>query len=131
MKNAGPEYFFKKKLNILAIDAGTQAVSEPITQQVSLNFYPEGGDMVLNLPTRLAFEVTGSNPELEYKGKIYNDKDEEVATFGTLHEGRGVIDFVPTNAAYYAKLEGSNAIFELPQAKAEGLVLTVNNRHPE
>ena len=96
---------------------------------VNLKFYPEGGYLVENLPTRLAFEITDDNGlPCNLRGEIVNKDGRRVVEFSTLHEGRGVVDYTPT-AGDYAKIEanGETFKFSLPSMQSQGFVMNVDN----
>lgn len=96
---------------------------------VNLKFYPEGGYLVENLPTRLAFEITDDNGlPCNLRGEIVNKDGRRVVEFSTLHEGRGVVNYTPT-AGDYAKIEanGETFKFSLPSMQSQGFVMNVDN----
>ena len=66
------------------------------TKKVTLKLYPEGGNLIHGITSRIAFEITDAfgNP-LEASGKIINEDKEDISTFSTVHEGRGFFDYTP------------------------------------
>jgi len=132
MKNQPQSYFFNKKIRILSTQVEDEALKEVITQKVDLQFYPEGGDLVKGLPTKMAFEVTGLNlTDANIKGEIIDQNGTVVKEFTTQHEGRGFIPFVPTSDRYTARLEGYEQEFDVPTVRPFGQVMTVNNKRPD
>ena len=69
--------------------------------------------------------------ELPISGKVFDAAQNEVATFTTQHESRGVFALLPTNSNYYAQINGKEEKFELPEIKAEGVTLSINNEASE
>lgn len=96
---------------------------------VNVKFFPEGGSLVANLPTRLAFEITDDNGlPCNLRGEILNKDGRRVVEFSALHEGRGVVDYTPTEGDY-AKIEaeGKTFKFDLPKMQSQGFVMNVDN----
>ena len=70
---------------------------EERTDNVTLKFFPEGGNLVTGVASQVAFEATdkGGAP-LEVKGRIVSKAGETKGEFTTQHEGRGVFEYTPT-----------------------------------
>lgn len=63
-----------------------------------VNFYPEGGNMVVGLPSRVAFTVTDrSHRPAETMGLLQDAAGHTVAVVKTGADGRGLFDIVPTD----------------------------------
>lgn len=54
--------------------------------------------MVEGIPSRVAFEATDAygNP-IALSGTVINREKKEIASFATVHEGRGTFVYTPTN----------------------------------
>lgn len=132
MKNQEQDFFFSKKIRIYSLKAGEDIVAKSLPVAPELKFYPEGGHLVSEVSSRLAFELTGvDTSEKQYSGKIYDNNDQEVTTFSTSHEGRGMVAFLPKSAGYYAVIDGLNGRFDLPKIKADGIVLSANTKNKD
>ena len=60
------------------------------------SFFPEGGHLVANLASALAFKATnGQGEPIDIAGAILNKKQEPVAQFKSFNEGIGVVNFQP------------------------------------
>lgn len=98
---------------------------------VLLTFYPEGGNLVQGLTSKVAFKATGENGEnIIFSGNIVDEKNEVKGDIFTEYLGMGTFEFTPNqDGKYYAKISYNNRdySFELPQALAEGYTMTVNN----
>jgi hypothetical protein len=131
MKNQPQEFFFNKKIRIHSIEPGELITPDSKDFNPELKFYPEGGHLVSEVPSRLAFELTGVNMKKDevYSGKIFDQAGNEVSTFSTSHEGRGMTSFLPRENGYYALLDGFPERFELPAVQPEGIVMSVNNKN--
>jgi hypothetical protein len=97
--------------------------------EVTLKFFPEGGNLVAGVQSQVAFEATdkGGAP-LEVEGHIVGKGGEQRAQFATKHEGRGVFDYTPTEGDK-AEVEygGKKYRFDLPNAQEQGAVMRVDN----
>ncbi len=97
-------------LTILVEDGGiTESISRaiPILQKkVALAFFPEGGNMVMGLPTRLYFEAkTLLGKPADVEGRLVDDLGNAVATFATYKNGLGRLEFTPaTGRSYQAEI---------------------------
>lgn len=99
-------------------------------KKLNLKFFPEGGNLVQGVASQVAFEATdASGNPMEINGMIVNKEKEEVSGFSTVHNGRGVFTYVPSERGEKAVVEynGKKYQFDLPPALSEGFVLTVDN----
>ncbi len=97
---------------------------------VNLRFFPEGGNLVQGIASRLAFEVTDAigNP-IDITGIVVDEKKQELCSFATLHEGRGVFPYTPGADKRKAIVEysGKKYQFDLPPGLSHGVVMEVDN----
>lgn len=129
MKNQKQDFFFSKKIRIYSLKPGQNIVAKTMEANPELKFYPEGGHLVSEVSSRLAFELTGvDTKDKEYSGKIFDKNDQEVTSFSTLHEGRGMVGFLPKTDGYYATIDGFTRRFKLPEIAPSGIVLSANSR---
>jgi hypothetical protein len=119
-------------LTLLIEDGGiTESISKsiPILQKrLSLAFFPEGGNMVAGLPTRLYFEAkTALGKPADVEGRLLDDLGNAVALFSTYKNGLGRIEFTPaTGRTYRAEISRPSSVTEkyaLPLAQDKGCVL--------
>jgi hypothetical protein len=119
-------------LTLLVEDGGvTESISRSIPlvlADVSIDFFPEGGDLVRDLPGRVYFEATDVHGEpADISGVIRDDRGEEVATFSSLHDGLGRFAFTPERGRLYSaqvtEPAGIPQAFALPHALADGCTL--------
>lgn len=113
------ETSFKKRFSI--------ASDSPIDVQ----FFPEGGDLVVGLGSRVAFKVTDeAGRGLAIKGAIFDASGKEIAPLRTQHLGMGFTYFVPTNTQYEARIEledGKKMTVPLPKVLEKGYVFRLDN----
>jgi len=97
--------------------------------RLDVAFYPEGGDLVAGLPTRVYLQAkTLTQDPADVRGRVLDADGQTVAQFSTEHEGRGRFDFTPApGVSYQAVFDEPSGITEpvaLPAVKAEGVSLT-------
>ena len=96
-----------------------------------LNFFPEGGDAVVGLNTRMAFKVEDQwgRPQ-KIKGAVFTDKGKFVDSLRVTHNGMGKFQFVPEdNTKYIAKWTDERKAAHttsLPEIKKSGATIQVN-----
>lgn len=120
-------------LTVLVEDGG---VTESVTRRIpivlskmQLSFFPEGGDLIEGLPSRLYFSAKNTlGKPADVKGRVVDDHGQAVATFSSYDRGLGRLDFTPsTGRKYHAEVTqpvGVTERYPLPLSKAEGCVLT-------
>jgi len=136
MKNSGPEYFFDKYISVGSINNVANTATAANAGQSSLQFFPEGGNLVNDIKSRLAFKAIGSDGlGVDVKGIVVDNANNEVAKFASSHLGMGVFEIMPEEGkTYKAKLtyaNGSQNTIDLPVAEAKGITLAVNNNDPD
>lgn len=114
-------------LTVLVDDAGvTESISRavPVTlAAVNLGVYPEGGDLVGGLESRVYIEATDPRgAPVDVEGEVLDDRDQVVASVKTKREGRGRFSFTPTAGRAY-RIRTEKGEFPLPEARAEGCVM--------
>ncbi len=117
------------RMNSIAAEYKIKRTIEKKEKSVNVKFYPEGGNLVAGLPSRVAFEATNSNgTPINVVGKIVSATGTELTTFKVNHEGRGSFIYSPT-VGDKAEVQYGNRTFsfDLPEAKSEGVVMNVDN----
>ena len=132
MKNYSPEFYFEKQLTIVNTLRSPDAVQVKINRpEVDLQFFPEGGDLVRGLTSKVAFKITGSNGRgMALKGAIINQRNDTVARLIPLKFGMGNLMFTPLAGNTYRgviKYAGKSYYYPLPEIKNEGYVMQVTD----
>ncbi|QDU96503.1 MG2 domain-containing protein [Lignipirellula cremea] len=99
-----------------------------LLQTVDLNLYPEGGDLVAGLPSRVYFEAfTPAKKPADLAGVVVDSQGATVAEFRSEHEGRGRFELTPkTGETYSLKItepRGIRTTYALPAIQPTGAVL--------
>jgi TonB-dependent Receptor Plug Domain len=137
MRNNGDENYFDQPIPVGSIL--NSKVSESggsgkkiVSTKPDIQFFPEGGEMVTGISSKIAFKAVGTNGfGVNVKGIITDNENKEVATFASVHTGMGYFYLNPEEGKIYkAKItyaDGSQDIADLPKFAEKGIVLSVNN----
>ena len=136
MRNFGPDYFFEKELVIInasqpnadrSLEVGNQI---EVRDDISVRFFPEGGHLVQNLRSRVAFQALDKYGKgIDIEGYIRNDAGDTVSQFSTLKFGIGSFSFTPLPEVRYEAVvsyQGKQSNHAIPEVNAKGYVLNVN-----
>jgi hypothetical protein len=103
-------------------------------EPLNLNFFPEGGNLIQDIPSRVAFKATEKNGNAALvTGSVYNDKNEKVVDINAEYYGMGSFEFTPTAGKYYARVScnGHNYKYDLPVPLNNGYSMTIDNSTDE
>ena len=127
MLNFDTAMLFNRAIKI--INTGDQVRNETSTKTVSLQFFPEGGDVIEGLVNTIAFKSNYDNGLPYYPEGVIKKQEtgEEMMPLSALHDGMGKfdLDFSP-GAKYYAEWIDNNGTKQqtwLPDAKSGGVSL--------
>ena len=100
-----------------------------------IQFFPEGGNLVAELPTQVAFKaIKSTGLSIELTGEVVDELGTSVASFSSEHLGMGKFLLTPQkNKQYFANVvfaDGSKGTFSLPKVEEEGINLVVDNSDP-
>lgn len=127
---------------VTIIDAGNrkQITSlfplKSIARPNDIQFFPEGGQLLVGLRTKIAFKAVKPNGlGIDVKGTITDNDNNVVAEFTSSHLGMGVFVLTPADGkTYTAKVtfaDGSTATPSLPKIQTGGIVLGLDNTEPD
>lgn len=118
-------------LNIKAMIAGSPELTIPValprTENMDVQFMPEGGALVAGIASKVGFKAIGEDGKgITISGKLYNSKGEEAGVFNTAYKGMGSVTFTPqAGESYAAKINGNGKSYPLPTVNLAGTVLSV------
>ena len=127
-------------LNVMIDYEGkTESISRsvPITLgNIDLGFYPEGGDLVDGLISKVAFKALNEfGKPADIKGVIKDNDDNTITNFESFHNGMGAFNLEPKiGKTYYAVIthpKGINKKYNLPKSLKRGWTMNVNNAEKE
>jgi hypothetical protein len=123
-------------LNVMIdYNGSTESVSRSIPivlNNISLNLFPEGGDLVTGLESNVAFSAKNEfGKPSDIEGIVVTEKGSQVASFSSFHQGMGAFAFTPQpNEKYSVKItkpEGITTSYPMPEALTRGYVMNVDN----
>ena len=140
-RNFGADFIFKKNIEILDVFKNTNIASpenllktknldEKSQNLFKVQFFPEGGSLLENVSSIVAFKATDLNGNpIKVQGKIFNSKGDVVSLSYSVHDGMGKFILKPTKGMqYYAEMTSINddkIKVELPKANQQGYLLSV------
>ncbi len=137
MRNSGDSSYFDQAIlvgsamNSKILESGTRHIPN-IIAKTDLQFFPEGGELVTGILSKVAFKAIGVNGlGIDVRGVVTDNENKEVTSFVSSHLGMGYFYLSPTaGKTYTASLSypnGSQTIYDLPMVKSTGIVLSINN----
>jgi hypothetical protein len=103
---------------------------------LTIKFYPEGGNFVMGVPTRIAFEAKNAYGKgVSVNGAIMHRND-TIGNFSSIYGGKGLFTIIPDSDnesmeyGLYLKTnyDGKNYKFNFPHPQRHGVVLNVTRR---
>ncbi len=138
MKNGISEFFFVKTISIknqkrrfftLEYFFEMKSLAKK-RQKIDVQFFAEGGNLVENIETQIAFKGTNIfGQPIDFQGIIFDKKKNEIVRFAAEHNGMGKFSFTPkSDTKYFAKIfhNGNEFRFDLPEIEKKGLILNVS-----
>lgn len=128
MLNFDSTFLYDKDIRILA-KAGGKADAKPSTKVV-VQFFPEGGDCVAGLKTKVAFKATNQNGlPVAITGTVTDSKGGFVDSIITMHDGMGFFYIEAQEGETYTAKYTDKALVDyettLPAVKAVGASLEI------
>lgn len=123
---------YTRAINIIQPHAPNQMNKRSYT----LNFFPEGGDLVSDIESRIAFKVHDNDGKpISIKGEILNDQAKPIQTFSTVHNGMGTFVLKPESTKQYkARWTDPDGMLHetlLPKSKNEGATLSIIHQNDQ
>lgn len=130
MLNFDSSFLYRKTLHVIQSKSTTKKRPAP-SAQTSIQFLPEGGDMIENIESIVAFKVLHfDGTPATASGTVFNSKNEKIADIKTVHDGMGMFLMAPKDGENYtAKWKddlGNSFETKLPGAASTGAVLKIS-----
>jgi hypothetical protein len=129
MKNFPAEYFFRKSVTIVNPFI-TPEKTQPVKAKINVEFFPEGGNLVAGVRSKVAFKI--SNPSMEgvaYKGFVLNTNGDTLARLVPLKFGLGNFHITPSDSEKYTCVvfdsQGNKGTATLPQVQPTGYAMNL------
>ena len=121
-------------------DGNIEAISRSIPivlNKINIDFFPEGGYMVANIPSTIAFKAMNEfGKPAEVDGYITDDSNNTILEFSSFHQGMGAFELTPVpGKRYFAVITKPNTgkKYELPEVMPKGyslkIISTENNKY--
>lgn len=125
MLNFDTSFIFSKTLQIRGNDS-IKTIGKLSTY--TLQFFPEGGDLVLGISSKVGFLATDQQGlPISIKGAIFNNKHELIDSIISIHDGMGSFSLEPiveqTYTCNWVDEFGYTHETNLPAVKNEGIIL--------
>lgn len=130
MKNFSPELYFEKTISI--VNTFTKIPAEAGDSELDLQFFPEGGHLVQNLKSTVAFRgINESGKGVSFSGAIVNQTNDTIVRIQPRHLGLGTFELTPkAGETYRAVLQEAGKqeqSIPLPPVQEKGYVLHVQS----
>ncbi|MGG9962120.1 hypothetical protein [Ferruginibacter sp. SUN106] len=130
MLNFDSSLIYLKPLQI--IPATVAKKTNPAVAAYSITFFPEGGDMVETISSRVAFKANDQDGTPVYvSGNIVNETGKKIISFTAIHDGMGFFTITPIPGEKYKAVwkdkKGVTHETPLPVAKDQSVVLSIKN----
>lgn len=128
MKNFNADFYFEKAITIINPSKSPEPVKET-TAKYDVQFFPEGGNLVNGMESKVAFKVTAPDGKgVSVKGAILNQRNDTLIKFQSLKFGMGSFLFTPDmkntyKAIIYTANNAQPIIKDIPEINAHGFVM--------
>ncbi len=131
MENFDADYFFQTPITIINTLKAGIAKTEAKAKMYEVSFFPEGGNLVEGIQSKIAFKVVDENGNpVDCIGTITNGNN-NVASFQSFKFGMGSFSLTPKAGETYnaiIKLADTTITKQLPAAYKQGFVMDVENK---
>lgn len=132
MRNFDQAYFFQKDITVVNTSKRPDWQSLEKKEAYRISFFPEGGNLVAGLRSKVAFHLTDQYGKGAHgEGVIVDQRNDTVARFTTSQFGIGNFDFAPQAGNEYKAVvragNGVNTTASLPQVFKNGYVMRVED----
>ena len=132
MRNFNPEFFFHKSISIVNSFRKLEAEIVKAPKPFSVQFFPEGGNLVYGLESKVAFQGVNSNGKgITFSGVILNGQNDTIARISPFKFGIGNFTFTPLSGDLYRAVISDSLqnlqTVSLPVPKSHGFVMEVRD----
>ncbi len=130
MLNFDTAFLYKKTIKVIP-KGNSNVFIRPQKLNVTANFFPEGGDLINGIESKVAFLATDQyGKPVDLSGKVTSNTGKKIAAIVTEHNGMGAFTLTPVAGETYkvewTATEGNNGTFTLPTVLQQGVSLTVS-----
>ena len=124
---------YPKKIRVVKSIAykGTDSPQDEDRPVVRLSFFPEGGDLIDGIPTKVAFKAwDGKGMPAEVKGVLL-ENGKEIARLETVHDGMGFVFMLPRKTSSYKVVLSDGQEFSFAEVADSGLSIYLRKQTDE
>ena len=124
---------YPKKIRVVKSIAykGTDSPQDEDRPVVRLSFFPEGGDLIDGIPTKVAFKARdGKGMPAKVKG-VLQENGKEIARLETVHDGMGFVFMLPRKSSSYKVVLNDGREFPFAKVTASGLSIHLRKQTDE
>ena len=124
---------YPKKIRVVKSIAykGTDSPQDEDRPVVRLSFFPEGGDLIDGIPTKVAFKAwDGKGMPAKVKG-VLQENGKEIARLETVHDGMGFVFILPRKESSYKVVLDDGREFPFAEVTASGLSIHLRKQTDE
>ena len=135
MRNYSEEFYFHQEFKIYqgaVKNRLTDANAQKMTEAADVQFFPEGGNSVINLDSRIGFKALNiAGKGVDIQGFVLDNTKDTVVAFQSEHLGMGLFNYTPeaqkTYTAFVKQNDGKYRPYALPNAYEQGFTMAVDN----
>ncbi|HRQ49029.1 MAG TPA: hypothetical protein PLR74_00730 [Agriterribacter sp.] len=137
MKNAGPAFYFEKVFTVVNAQSAAGPMHTDTTAPYDIQFFPEGGNLLQNTGSKVAFRMTDKNGKgvPAFTGVVLNEARDTLALFSPARYGIGSFNFTPRGTglykAYITTPEGVTIVKDMPAAQEEGYAMKLRTANDQ
>ncbi len=133
MRNFDDLFFFTREIVIInPLDGGNELNDsiEYIENKIYISFFPEGGSLIDNVTSIIAFKAVNSiGKGCDVTGELFSAKGDLITTFKSSHLGMGYFNLKPVPGLnYYAVIKSHDGMeyrAEIPKSFSNGVTIHV------
>ena len=131
MKNFAPDYFFHKHITVVNPFLTPEVWPSKRPMPVKVEFFPEGGNLVAGVKSKVAFKISNAGPDEHYTGFIIGEDSDTIQTFRPLKFNLGHFYITPESGKNYrcvmTNSHGVATNHTLPQIFPEGYAMQLSD----
>jgi hypothetical protein len=132
MLNFDSSFIYRKTIPVLTKETSASQKIQPIP---SIQFFPEGGDIIEGLINKIAFKANDQwGRPVKVKGVVISNKNKVEDSIRTIHDGMGYFHLAPqpgmTYSVKWRDEKGVERTAALPKIKSSGAVLQLTISGP-
>ncbi|MEP7252977.1 MAG: hypothetical protein ABI683_11380, partial [Ginsengibacter sp.] len=131
MKNFESSFYFHQQISIVNPAKKPEAAKRDSASVYSVQLFPEGGNLVYGLQSKVAFKIAGAfGKGIAVPAAITDNNNDTVAKFAPRKFGMGTFEFTPIKGQRYkivAKIDGNNLVYDLPKIYDNGCVMQLKD----